>query len=161
MNVNSITSYQLTSYYTKNTNVKNVKSEEVEGSLFLVGETDTKQKDSSAVYKELSDKYDVRNATFGEIVEISNALYKAGEISLTEHAVLTFDYEKSTNILKRHAPGYIPVDFDMYETIANSNGQRDWIAEFGARAQKNFKYGNLIGYQRNTKVLEILERLSR
>ncbi len=161
MNVNSITASQLTSYYTKNTNVKNVKSEEVEGSLFLVGETDTKQKDSSAVYKELSDKYDVRKATFGEIVEISNALYKAGEISLTEHAVLIFDFDRATNNIKQHAPGYIAANFDMYETVANSDGQRDWIAEFEARASKDFKYGNLIGYQSKMKVLDILERLSR
>lgn len=162
MNVNSIASHshQLTSYYTKNTNVK---SEEVEGSVFLVGETEgnIKQKDSSAIYKGLSDKYDVKNATFEEIVEISNVLYEAGEITFKEHIVLVFDYGRATNNLKRHAPGYVPADFDMYETSANSNGQRDWISEFGARAAKDFKFGNLVGYQSNTKVLDILERLSR
>lgn len=160
MNVNSIVSHQLTSYYTKNINEK---SEEVKGSAFLVGETErnAKQEDSSTIYKGLSNKYDVKNATFGEIVEISNALYDAGEISLKEHAVLTFDYERATNNLKRHAPGYVPVDFDMYETSANSNGQRDWISEFGARAAKDFKFGNLVGYQSNARVLDILERLSR
>lgn len=160
MNVNSIVSHQLTSYYTKNTNVK---SDEVEGSVFLVEETEgnAKQKDSSDIYKGFSNKYDVRNATFGDIVEISNALYDAGEISLKEHAALTFDYDRATNNLKRHAQGYIPVDFDMHETSANSNGQRDWISEFGARAMKDFNFGNLVGYQSNTKVLEILERLSR
>ena len=160
MNVNSVASSQLTSFYTTNANLK---LEEVEKPVFLVGETEenVEQKNSSDFYKELADKYDVRNATFGDIVEISNALYEVGEISLKEHAVLTFDFDRATNNLKRHAAGYIPVDFNMHETSANSNGQRDWISEFGARATKDFKYGNLIGYQSNTKVFEILERLSR
>ncbi|MBD7984102.1 hypothetical protein H9649_05885 [Sporosarcina sp. Sa2YVA2] len=156
MNVHAFSSQQLTSLYSKS---RFVKAKEVEEFIFT-GKT-VEQKDSSAIYKGLSDKYDVRNAKFGEIVEISNALYDAGEISLKEHAVLTFDYDRATNNLKRHAPGDIPKDFDMYETSANSNGQRDWISEFGARAAKDFKFGNLIGYQSNTKVLDILERLSR
>ncbi|MGG0645037.1 hypothetical protein ABE021_14025 [Sporosarcina gallistercoris] len=119
------------------------------------------QKDSPTIYNQISDKYDVRNATFGEIIEISIALYEAGEISLKEHAVLTFDFEKATNNLKRIAPGHISPDFNMHATSANSSGQRDWISEFGARAAKDFKFSNLIGYQSNTKVFDILERLSR
>lgn len=159
MNVNSVSSQQLTSVYSEN---RNAKTKEIEEFAFIDKTVENKeQKDSSAIYKGLSDKYDVRNATFGEIVEISNALYDAGEISLKEHAVLTFDFDRATNNLKRNAPGYIPVEFNMHETSANSNGQRDWISEFGARAAKDFKFGNLIGYQSNTKVLEILERLSR
>ncbi|MBE1556129.1 hypothetical protein [Sporosarcina limicola] len=159
MNINSIAPYQLTSFYSENTSAK---SDHVEESVFLISETVEKieKKDSSALYKELSSKYDVRNATFGEIIEMSEALYGAGEISLKEHAALTFDYDKATSSLKRHAPGYISADFDMYETFANSKGERDWIAEFEARASKDFKYGNLIGYQSKMKVLDILERLS-
>lgn len=159
MNINSVSSQQLTSVYSENHNVKTKDAEEFVFIDKTVGNKE--QKDSPAIYKGLSDKHDVRNATFGEIVEISNALYDAGEISLKEHAVLTFDYDRATNNLKRHAPGYIPVEFNMYETSANSNGQRDWISEFEARAAKDFKYGNLIGYQSKTKVLGILERLSR
>jgi hypothetical protein len=160
MNVNTVTSHQLTSYYTKNANVK---PEETEQSTFLVGETDgeTKQKDSSAIYKGLSDKYDVRNATFGEIIEISNALYDAGEISLKEHAVLTFDYDRATNNLKRHASGYIPADFNMYETSGDRNGQRDWISEIEARAAKDLKYGNLIAHATKSKILTILYQLEK
>lgn len=160
MNVNTITSHQLTSYYTKNANMK---PEETDRSTFVVGETDgdAKQKDSSAIYKGLSDKYDVRNATFGEIIEISNALYDTGEISLKEHAVLTFDYDRATNNLKRHAPGYIPADFNMYETSANSNGQRDWISEFEVRAKKDIKYGNLIAHANKSKILNILYQLEK
>lgn len=157
MNVNSIASPQQSSFYSKNISVKSE-----EKSVFPLSETveNMEQKDSSAIYKELSSRYDVRNATFEEITEMSKALYGVGKISFKEHAVLTFDFDKATNYLKRHAPGYIAADFDMYETFANSAGQRDWIAEFEARASKDFKYGNLIGYQSKMKVLNILERLS-
>ncbi len=64
-----------------------------------------------AVYEELSTNYDVRNATFEEIVEISNVLYNSGEITLKEHAVITFDFERATNNLKQNAPGTISSDF--------------------------------------------------
>lgn len=160
MNIRSINSRQSESFYSKSTNVQ---SESVKKSVFLVEETEgnTIQKDSFVFYKELSNKYDVRNATFEEIVEISNALYEVGEITFKEHLVLIFDYDRATNNIKRYAPGYIPVDFDMYETSANSNGRRDWIAEFGARAAKDFKFGNLVGYQSNKKVLDIFEKLLR
>lgn len=88
-------------------------------------------------------------------------LYEAGEISLKEHAVLTFDFEKATSNLKRIAPGLISPNFNMHATSANSSGQRGWILEFWGRETKDFKFGNLIGYQSNTKIFDILERLSR
>ena len=47
----------------------------------------------------------------------------------------------------------------MYETKANEYGQRDWIAEFEARASKELKYGNFIGYQNRMKAVSILQRL--
>lgn len=164
MNVGSIVSHQTVSFYSNNTNVQ---SESTNKSVFIIDETvenvqdsSSIKKDSSNLYKELSSRYDVRNATFEEVVEISNALYKAGEITFKEHALITFDYGRATNYLKRNAPG-VPSNFNMYETSADSNGRRDWIAEFGARASKNFKYGNLIGYQSNKKVLDIFENLLR
>ncbi|MGG0670067.1 hypothetical protein [Sporosarcina koreensis] len=158
MNISTVAPYQTTSLYTKSTAMK---METTGEQVFKVPEAVViTQKDSSIVYEELSSRYDVRNATFGELVELSSALYEAGEISLKEHALITFDYERATNYLKRNAPG-VPSNFNMYETSADSNGRRDWIAEFGARASKNFKFGNLIGYQSNMKAVEILERLSR
>lgn len=157
MNINTIGSYQSTNLYPKSSTVKTESSGE---HLFSIPETvATKQKDSSTLYEELSSKYDVRNATFGELTNISQALYAAGEISLIEHATLTFDYERSTNTLKQHAPTSVSSNFSMYETSANSNGQRDWIAEFGARASKDFQFGNLVGYQTKSKILAILQKL--
>ncbi|BDH61664.1 hypothetical protein MTP04_17940 [Lysinibacillus sp. PLM2] len=117
------------------------------------------ESDSTNIWNELSNKYNVRKATFHEIKEISNELYNAGEISLKDVAVLTFDYDKATNYLKRNAPVTIDNSFDMYETSSNNKGERDWILEFNARAQKDLKYGNLIGYNNNIKILHILQQL--
>ena len=146
MNINSITPYQSTSLYSKNISKKTESEQE-----FSIGETvsntqDLKQNNSSNIWEELSSKYDVRKATFEEVKEISKALYEAGEISAHEHMFLTFDYGRANSDLK-------------YETPSNSNGERDWIAEFEARKSKDFKYGNLIGYQTKTKIINALQKL--
>jgi len=157
MTINAVAAYQTTTIYAKSTAVKTATTGE---QVFNVPETvATTLKNSSTVYEELSGKYDVRNATFGEVTEIADALYKAGEIMLGEVAALTFDYDRATNNLKQHAGMRVSADFSMYKTSANGNGQRDWIAEIGARASTNFKYGNLVGYQINSKVLAILQKI--
>lgn len=155
MNISSVTPYQVTSSQT-------MKVEASEKRAFKLPEAvaTTPEKKPSTIYGELSSQYDVRNATFEEIVELSKALYEVGEISLAEHATLTFDYGRATNYLQQNAPG-VPSSFNMYETSADHNGRRDWIAEFEARASKSFQFGNLIGYQSNTKIVELLEGLSR
>ena len=159
MNITSISSQQVAPQYLKNLNTK----PEAESSSYVVEETavNTKPKDSSALYKELSAKYDVRNSTFDEMVEISTALYEAGEISLLDHSFLTFDFERAEHNLRRLDPSRVSADFSLYETPTNAYGQRDWIAEFKARAEKKFSFGNLIGHQHSTKISNILERLSR
>lgn len=162
MKINSFSPYQSVSY-TKNTNSKTDFNTTNTFSISQSTENEQvakiQQANSSNTWEELSGKYDVRKATFEEITEISQTLYEAGDISLKEHALLTFDYEKSTNYLKQNATMPISANFDMYETLSNSNGERDWIAEFEARASKDFKYGNLIGHQNNMKIFTILQRL--
>lgn len=160
MNANSVIPHQVMSYYTNHTHMP---SDKVQKAAFLVEATkgEVTQKDTSTLYKTLTDQYDVRNATFEEIAEISKILYKAGEISFQEHAVLSFDYGRATDYMKRYAPGKISADFDMYITPANSLGQRDWLAELSARAAQAFQFGELVGYQHNTSILTVLERLSR
>lgn len=163
MNIGSITSQQTASFHSNKASV-NTESKPEFSINHAVEDNQTSssaQKKSFAFNEDISNKYDVRNATFDEIVEMSNELYEAGEISFKEHVVLTFDFGRATNNLKQNAPGYITSSFDMYETSSNSNGQRDWIAEFGARASKDFMFGNLIGHQHNMKVIDILERFSR
>ena len=126
----------------------------------------TKAEPTSNVYEELTKKYNVRNATFDEIVQIANALYEAGEISGKEVSMMTFDSERAKRDLIHNA-GHIlrangmqiSPDFSLYETSANEFGQRDWIAEFEARASKSFKYGDLISYQNNTKIVSVLQKI--
>ncbi len=157
MHIHTIVSSPVTSYHTKPHNVNEQKS------AFQIKKTDehVTQEHSSTIYKTLADQYDIQNATFEELVHLSHTLYNAGEISLKEHMTLTFDYEKATNHLKRHAPGAIPSHFTMYETAANEYGQRNWIAEFEARASKDLSFGHTIGYHNKLKVLDILQRLAR
>ncbi|GLC88761.1 hypothetical protein [Lysinibacillus piscis] len=114
------------------------------------------------VWEELSQTYDVRNATFDEMKEIANSLHKAGAISLKELMSLTFDYGRATDYIKQAAQlSSMPVakNFSMYETNADKFGQRDWIAEFSARATKDLQYGNLVGHSTKTKILNILKQL--
>ncbi|WP_342505031.1 hypothetical protein [Sporosarcina sp. FSL K6-2383] len=157
MAINAIAPYQTTPLYTKNATTKPAMGGELG---FTMPEAVTATQKSSALYEEISGKYDVRNATFEELSEISKILYEAGEITLKEHALITFDFGRATDYLKQNAPGYVSADFSMYKTAANSNGQRDWLAEFGARAADHFKFGNLVGYQTNSKVFAILEKLA-
>ena len=166
MNINSVVSYQPVPLYSKNNTVQsertNTFSSIIEKAEVNGQHSNSITKDPSKLYEELSSNYDVRNATFEDIVKISDALYEAGEISGFEHMILTFDYGHATNDAKANSPGFnVPADYDMYETKADSNGRRNWIKEFEARASKDLKFNNLIGHQSKTKVLNILERLVR
>ena len=49
----------------------------------------------------------------------------------------------------------------MAASKANAMGQRDWIAEFEARATKDLRYGHLIGHSHKKKILHILQQLDR
>ncbi|SDL69311.1 hypothetical protein [Sediminibacillus halophilus] len=118
-----------------------------------------KKSNPSNIWTELATEYDVRNSTFDEISSISKALYDNGEISLKDVAILTFDQEKATDYLKQKVSGLTSGEFSMYQSSGNSGGTRDWIAEMEARAQKDFEYGNLIGFQNSKKVLNILHKL--
>lgn len=152
------------SIYSKNNNVQREFMNEsvfgIEQAVVDAQESSVVKQDSSIIYQELSSQYDVKSATFEELIDISTALYDAGEITLAEHALLTFDNGRAANDLKRFAQG-VPSDFSLYETTADSYGRRDWLAEFEARASKNFLHGNIIGYQGNQNALSILERLLR
>ncbi|MFF5996017.1 hypothetical protein AAGS61_14885 [Lysinibacillus sp. KU-BSD001] len=145
-----------TSYQSKATSKTNIDFKEVAAT------TNLKENESSGyIYEELSSKYDVRNATFEQIVDISHALYEAGELSFLEVSILTFDYGRATESIKVAAKGSVSSSFDMYETKANAMGQRDWIAEFEARATKDLQYGHLIGHSHKKKILHILQQLDR
>ena len=114
-----------------------------------------------AIFEELASKYDIRNATFEEIKEIGHALYEAGEMTVKQLMMLTFDYDRATQSIKMASNGQAPPNFTMYETAANADGKRDWIAEFTAHAAKDRQYGNLIGSATKQEILSILQSLER
>lgn len=106
-----------------------------------------------SVWKELARQCDVRNATFAELKAMSSQLYQAGQIDLLHLAVLTFDpsriYRQTGN-----SPSH------QFLTPGSPAGRRDWIAEYQARANREFKAGNTLGYQRLQECLAILRRLA-
>lgn len=114
-----------------------------------------------SIYSDLKYKYDIRSATFEEVKVIAQELYGAGAITGKEVATLTFDYERATQYIKQAASGITSSNFTMYETNADTSGRRDWIAEFGARAAKDRQYGNFIGNENKSKIINILKLLER
>ncbi|MDI3481574.1 MAG: hypothetical protein PWQ97_1229 [Tepidanaerobacteraceae bacterium] len=111
-------------------------------------ETEHKTECSSDIWEELAKEYDIRNASFDELCDISLKLYEAGEISLADHAILTFDPSKSPQKVKPN----------IFLTKTNIDGKRDWIAEYEARANMDLKIGNTVGYKNNQHILDILRR---
>ena len=118
-----------------------------------------KANSDGAIFEELASKYDIRNATFEEVKEIGHALYEAGEMTVKQLMILTFDYDRATQSIKMASNGQASPNFTMYETAADANGKRDWIAEFTARATKDRQYGNLIGSAMKQEILNILQLL--
>lgn len=160
MNINHITSMPSHAFSARsairNTETEDPFSKEVEKTQ----NTSVMEKNMSNIWEELSEKYDVTNATFDELNEISIALYEAGEISLKEHAILIFDFDRGTESLKREISGVSP-NFTMHATQAEDSGKRNWIEEFQARAVRTLGYGNLIGHHTNLNLVGILQRLER
>lgn len=119
-----------------------------------------KAENHTAIFNDLKDQYNIRSATFEEVNEMSQKLYKMGVITLKEHAAITFDYGRATQHIKA-VNGAASPNFSMYETNADDLGRRDWIDEFEARAAKNKQYGNWIGYAMNKKIISILQLIER
>lgn len=151
MNINTQYSTPTTTYSA--INMKLIKQHNVNYSTSTESITVAEQSASknTEIWGELAKEYDIRNASFNELSDISTRLYKAGEISLFGHAMLTFDPSKSPQ----------PVKTNIYLTEPSDNGKRDWIAEYEARVAKNLKMGNITGYRVNKNVLKILVRLQQ
>lgn len=115
-------------------------------------------KNSSNIWEELAQKYDVTHTTFDNLKEMSTLLYESGEISLKEHAVLTFDFDRATESIQMEAAG-VPTQFTMNTTKTDADGNRNWIEEFQGRSDRAFKHDNLIGYHTYQGVISILQRL--
>ena len=99
------------------------------------------------------EKYDIRNCTFDEFTSTIKALTTEGK--LTSHDILlgTADFEKSFKQLNPN--------FKYYITPADSEGRRNWVDEFGALAERDFRRGNMLGYKRNMERKELAVKASK
>lgn len=159
MNVNHISlSYSASHAKNNRTNVDTNQNNDFKFQNILAVEKDINSYGTSDIWEELADNYNVRNASFEEICEISYKLYHAGEISLGELAILTFDWNKARERTQQQLQK--PVK-DLHLTPANSEGKRDWIAEYEARMNRDLKMNNLLGYDINKKILNVLKRLEK
>jgi hypothetical protein len=92
----------------------------------------------------------VRNATFEEFSSLSLQLYEAGQISLLDHATLTFNPNKSPQSVK-------PLNY--FVTQAEANGRRDWVVEFQTRAVRDLRMNDMQGYERDNRLSGILDNV--
>ena len=130
-----------------------------DAAVFAVTNPGTGSKEASKdIWAELGGRYDIRHATFDELCEVADKLYSAGQISLLDHAMITFDWKRAADDLRKDHPDVV-ADFNI--TPADAEGRRDWIAEFEARAKRAFSQGNDGGYVHNRKLADILLRISR
>jgi len=106
---------------------------------------------NAGIWEELAKKFDVRNASFDELCDISSQLYLAGQISLFDHVILIFEPEESPQT----------VSYDICLTEADADGKRNWLREYEARVARDLKAGNTLGYKVNKNILSILERLQQ
>lgn len=118
---------------------------------------ESEKSSSLDIWSELSQKHNIRSATYEEIDDLSLKLYESGEISLMQRALLTDDLSKIPqpfiqNSLKNNG----------YFTQSNSNGERDWIKEFEIKAAQQLKSGNMNGYTSFQNIVtKILKRLEQ
>ena len=120
---------------------------------FSSEETDTIEQAAHVntdIWSELAEEYDIRNSSFYELCDISTRLYQAGQIYLFDHVMLTYNPNKAKQPVK---PG-------IYLTEESTDGRRDWIIEYQARAAEAMKTNNKIASKVIKNILKILERLS-
>ncbi|NLE00642.1 MAG: hypothetical protein GX640_12290 [Fibrobacter sp.] len=103
---------------------------------------------NSNIWNELSEKYDVCNASFEQLCELSCTLFRAGEISLIEHAIITF---YPVNSIQR----------SEYNSPDSSSSGINWISVFKARLTKELVSGNTAGYRNTGTIIKIIEQLKR
>ncbi len=111
------------------------------------GVSETNQIEPESIWRRMASKYDVRRITTEETANLSQELYNAGEISLLDHAVLSFDPDRNIP----YGTGFL--------TQADSTGHRDLILEYEARIDLDKKMGNSQSFSNNERILEYLERL--
>ncbi len=99
-----------------------------------------------SIWRKMASKYDVRNITTEETANLSQELYDTGEISLLNHAKLSFN------------PSFIPYG-NGFLTQADSTGRRDLILEYETQIDMDKKMGNSQSLVNDERIFEYLERV--
>ncbi|MFY9377649.1 MAG: hypothetical protein WAP58_05580 [Peptococcia bacterium] len=113
--------------------------------------------DKQKIYKLISEKYDIRKASYAELCDMTKALYDYGIITSGERALILFNP-------KLYPPEFIRLNYPNYRYFlleTDDNGRRDWLQEFEARIEKNYAEGNSNSAKYRERLLEILKRLER
>jgi hypothetical protein len=113
---------------------------------------------SASIWEDIRSKYNIRNASFDEIVEIALRLEEAGQISDVECSILIFPHHKALEYLRHELKGIHHVTATGWLTSANSSGKYDWIAEWEARAKESQRLG-LVGFEIDQNIVSVLRKI--
>jgi len=102
--------------------------------------------EAESIWQKMASAYNVRHITAEETADLSQSLYDAGEISLLDHAILSFD------------PSRIPYGTGFL-TEGDNTGHHDLISEYETRMNMDQKTGNRQNLVHDQRVYEYLKRL--
>lgn len=102
---------------------------------------------NESTFRKIASKYNIRSITTEETASLSQELYNAGEISLLDHAILSFDPDRNLP----YGTGFL--------TQADSTGHRDLIAEYEAQISMDKKMGDKQSLESDQRVFEYLKLL--
>jgi hypothetical protein len=94
------------------------------------------------LWSKLASQYNVRSMTAEETASLSQELYNAGELSLFDHALLSFDPHR-VSLSGKTVP----------------DGRRDLIAQYEARVDLDQRTGNHRNLANDERILGCLKRL--
>lgn len=101
--------------------------------------TEVKSNDSSPIWEELREQYDIRNATFYELCNIANKLFDAGEISFSDNGSLTSDRDME-RAWRDQVERYIDSGDSVEEILACGVRIKD-LVNSGVRTEKLVEWG--------------------
>lgn len=102
--------------------------------------------EAESIWQKMASAYDVRHITTEETADLSQSLYDAGEISLLDHALLSFD------------PSRIPYGTGFL-TEGDNAGHHDLISEYETRMNMDQETGSKQNLVHDQRIYEYLKRL--
>ncbi len=100
-------------------------------------------------WREAGQSCNVRHMTLQDMDDVTMDLYESGSISLFDRALLTFDPDRLA--AADGGTGWL--------TPADSQGNRDWVAEWEARLAQDETLGEAQNAANDQRILDILHRL--